>query len=314
MIDIIMPCYNAEKYIEETIQSVLCQTETEFKLICIDDCSNDNTHTILQRFSKQDKRICVLKNESNSGIAATRNRGIKNGKAEYIAFFDDDDIMPPERLKICKEYLDKHHNIGAVAGNYLTFDEKGKRKIVQKTRYYSASEVRGILPFTNIIPNGTTLVRRESIEKNNIWFHEEYGIEDYRFYSELVMVTDVVILPYILLEHRVMETQYSAVCTNSEQKYAARQEAFDGIHKRLIYYITDRYVDRNVNIFMRFTRESIKKIKIREILQLYQALNELKKAVKRKGVADCLVFNKSARYVLGRAVKNYFLRVLVAKR
>ena len=137
MIDIIMPCYNAEKYIEETIQSVLRQTEKNFRLICIDDCSKDATYTILQRLADRDKRITVLKNEENCGIAATRNRGIREGQAEYIAFLDDDDIMPPERLKIGKTYLDDHNEVGVVAGNYLIFDENGNKTVVQEKKFYT---------------------------------------------------------------------------------------------------------------------------------------------------------------------------------
>ena len=97
MIDIIMPCYNAEHFIEETIQSVLRQTDRDFRLICVDDCSKDKTFEILQQFAQQDVRITVLRNKHNCGIAATRNKGIRAGNGEFIAFLDDDDIMPDRK-------------------------------------------------------------------------------------------------------------------------------------------------------------------------------------------------------------------------
>lgn len=305
MIDIIMPCYNAEKYIEETVQSVLCQTEKEFQLICIDDCSIDNTYSILQMLSQRDHRIHLFKNETNSGIAATRNRGIKEGNAKYIAFLDDDDIMPPDRLKKGRDYLDTHQDIGVVAGNYLIFDEQEKRKVVQKEKFYSAREVRGIMPFINIIPNGTTLIRRELIDKNNISFCEEYGIEDYHFYTDLLMVTDINILPYIMLEHRVMETQYSAVCINSEKKFTKRQEAFDNIHLQLIKHIAEQCEEKDVNLYLRFTRENIGIVKANDIVRLHMSLSEIRKKVKEKGNADYHVFDQYARYVLMRAIKKF---------
>lgn len=313
MIDIIMPCYNAAEYIEETIQSVLRQTETEFELICIDDCSMDNTYSILQQLSLQDKRIRVLRNERNSGIAATRNRGIKEGNAEYIAFFDDDDIMPPDRLRIGKEYLDDHQDIGIVAGNYLIFDEKGNRKVVQSNEFYAASEVRSILPFINIIPNGTTLLRRKIVDKYNVTFHEEYGIEDYRFYSEVMMLTDINILPDILLEHRISETQYSAVCTNSGQKFAKRQEALDRVHKQVIRYITDQCKDKDINIFLRFTHEKINNVKLEEVCRLYLAMYHIKKAVNRKGNANYTTFCEEAKYMQKRAVKSCLYEIFAKK-
>ena len=74
MIDIIMPCYNAEHFIEETIQSVLRQTDRDFRLICVDDCSKDGTLQKLQQLAQQESRITVLRNDHNCGIAATRNK------------------------------------------------------------------------------------------------------------------------------------------------------------------------------------------------------------------------------------------------
>lgn len=307
MIDIIMPCYNAEKYIEETIQSVLQQTEKDFRLICIDDCSKDATYPILQQLSGKDHRITVLKNEKNCGIAATRNRGIREGQAEYIAFLDDDDIMPPERLKIGKTYLDEHDEVGVVSGNYLIFDEKGNKKVVQKDKFYSAAEVRSILPFVNIIPNGSTLIRRKIIENNDICFHEEYGIEDYHFYAEISCVADIHALPDILLEHRVMDTQYSAVCINSNERFEKRQEAFDRVHRLLIHNIADQCDDNDIKTYLRFVQENIKDIKFIEIVKLHNALEKIKKAVKKTLKADYNTFCREANLVFMRAVKAYVI-------
>lgn len=302
MIDIIMPCYNAEHFIEETIQSVLRQTVKDFRLICIDDCSKDKTYQILQRFVQQDSRIKVLKNDCNCGIAATRNKGIKAGNGEFIAFLDDDDIMPPDRLEIGRTFLEKHYNIGVVAGNYLTFNEEGIRNVVQKGRFFSAEEVRAILPFVNIIPNGSTLIRREIIENNHIFFHEEYGIEDYRFYAELSRVTDINVLSDVLLEHRIMATQYSSVCVHSEQHFQKRQEAFDRVHKLLMYNIIDRCHSQDIKIYTRFMRENIKDIKLKEVTRLYFAMLRLKKAVKIKGNAKYNLYCKSADKAIKRAI------------
>lgn len=305
MIDIIMPCFNAEKYIEETIRSVLSQTEMDFKLICVDDGSDDSTYSILMRMTQQDKRIVALKNHENCGIAATRNRGIKEGKAEYIAFLDDDDIMPVDRLQICKDYLDNHPDVGVIAGNYLIFDMDGNRKTVLSNRFYSATEVRAILPFVNIIPNGSTLIRRGIVEQNNIFFHEEYGIEDYHFYAEISKVADINVLPEVLLEHRVMATQYSAECINSEQIFKKRQDALDRVHKKLIYSIVDDCDERDIVIYTRFMQENIKNIKLKELLGLYFVMQRFKRSVKSKGNVDYKLFRKEADYVVRRSVRAY---------
>lgn len=308
MIDIIMPCYNAEKYIQETIQSVLKQTEKNFKLICIDDCSKDETYSILQQISQKDKRITVLRNEKNCGIATTRNRGIRVGKSQYIAFLDDDDIMPLDRLKLGKKYLDEHDEVGVVAGNYLIFDETGNKTIVQENKFFSAKEVRSILPFVNIIPNGSTLIRRNIIEKNGICFHEKYGIEDYYFYTELSRVTDINVLPDILLEHRVMQTQYSAVCTNSSEKFAKRQDELDQIHKIAVNQITSG--NESYDVFIRFVRENIGKISLKDIFKLNYDIKKLKKNVIQNNMTDVSTFERYTDKLIENVKKAYLYQKL----
>ena len=84
LVSIITPVYNAEKYLEETILSVINQSYKNWELLLIDDCSTDKSYEIIQKYLKTDKRIKYLKNEKNSGPAITRNRGLENSKGEYI--------------------------------------------------------------------------------------------------------------------------------------------------------------------------------------------------------------------------------------
>ena len=82
IVSVIMPAYNAENYIKETIDSVLNQTFQDFEIIIIDDCSSDETYSIIQEYCKKDSRIKGYQNEVNSGVSKTRNRGLElcNGK------------------------------------------------------------------------------------------------------------------------------------------------------------------------------------------------------------------------------------------
>ena len=123
-ISVIMPVYNAERYISEAIESVLGQTEGGFELIIIDDSSKDGSFEIILGYAKQDKRIKVYRNDENYGIAYTRNKGIRLSCGEAIAFMDNDDIAPADRLRISREYLNSHPIIGAVGGNYTIFNNK----------------------------------------------------------------------------------------------------------------------------------------------------------------------------------------------
>ncbi|SUW08918.1 glycosyltransferase/CDP-glycerol:poly(glycerophosphate) glycerophosphotransferase [Brachyspira pilosicoli] len=92
-VSIIIPTYNVENYIEACLDSIINQTIKEIEIICIDDCSTDNTYNILEEYSKKDDRIIILKNKKNSGAGFSRNRGLDISKGEYIGFIDSDDYV-----------------------------------------------------------------------------------------------------------------------------------------------------------------------------------------------------------------------------
>ena len=98
-ISIIMPAYNAEKYISDAIQSVQRQTWADWELIIIDDCSSDHTASIVAACQQQDARIRCFCNPHNMGVAQSRNRGIQLAHGEWIAFLDSDDLWTPEKLE-----------------------------------------------------------------------------------------------------------------------------------------------------------------------------------------------------------------------
>lgn len=99
MVSIIMPAYNAEKTIRESIDSVRAQTVNEWELIVVDDGSKDSTAAILTECAAVDKRIRFFQNKKNSGVSYTRNRAVKLARGEWIAFLDSDDIWKPEKLE-----------------------------------------------------------------------------------------------------------------------------------------------------------------------------------------------------------------------
>lgn len=98
LVSIIMPSYNTEKYISESIASVQKQSYVDWELIIVDDCSTDNTDEIVKPFLS-DKRIKYIKNETNSGAAVSRNRALREAKGKWIAFLDSDDLWLPVKLE-----------------------------------------------------------------------------------------------------------------------------------------------------------------------------------------------------------------------
>ena len=115
MISIVVPVYNAAKYIEETIESVVNQTYKDWELLLVDDCSKDDSAEVIQeviRSFEQDEeykgRIRFIKKEHNEGAAKARNTGIMEAQGRYIAFLDADDIWYPEKLQNELDFMQLH--------------------------------------------------------------------------------------------------------------------------------------------------------------------------------------------------------------
>ncbi|MBR3430978.1 MAG: glycosyltransferase family 2 protein [Clostridia bacterium] len=122
LVSIITPCYNGEKYIGETIDSVLSQTYTDWEMIIIDDGSKDNSAEVIKQYT--DPRIKYFRQE-NAGSAAARNNGLRRAEGQYIALLDADDLWRPEflekQIKIMKE-----KNVICVACSYDHIDDQSK--------------------------------------------------------------------------------------------------------------------------------------------------------------------------------------------
>lgn len=100
LVSIITPAYNCEKYIGQTIESVISQTYQNWEMIITNDCSTDNTEQIVIEYAKQDHRIKLVKLSENSGAAIARNTGMSKAQGQYIAFLDADDLWKPKKLEL----------------------------------------------------------------------------------------------------------------------------------------------------------------------------------------------------------------------
>ena len=103
-VSIITPCYNGERYVKETIESVLAQTYTDWEMLVIDDGSQDQSAAIIQSYADKDPRIQLISQE-NAGSSAARNNGIRRARGRYIALLDADDLWDPEFLSKQIAYL-----------------------------------------------------------------------------------------------------------------------------------------------------------------------------------------------------------------
>ena len=118
-ISVIIPVYNAEKYLAECLDSVLTQTFEDWEALCINDGSSDKSAQILSVYAQKDNRIKVITQE-NKGPPTTRNVGLKQAKGEYVCFLDADDMLHPEFLKILLENMEKYR-VPVIGGNFEPF-------------------------------------------------------------------------------------------------------------------------------------------------------------------------------------------------
>lgn len=124
LVSVVMPAYNCEEYLPDAINSVIEQTYTNWELFVVDDCSTDDTESIVRSFD--DARIMYFRNEKNSGPAVSRNRGIEAAKGEYIAFLDSDDVWFPEKLEQQIRFM-RNKGINFSCTAYEKIDAAGNR-------------------------------------------------------------------------------------------------------------------------------------------------------------------------------------------
>ncbi len=123
-VSIIMPSYNTGQFIEETIESILSQSYSNWELIIVDDCSTDDTDLVINKFL-DDERIIYLKNDHNSGAAVSRNRALSMAKGKWIAFLDSDDLWLPEKLEKQIAFMENNDCLFSYT-NYIEIDESSK--------------------------------------------------------------------------------------------------------------------------------------------------------------------------------------------
>lgn len=180
LVSVIMPAYNAEKYIAEAISSVLSQSYTNWQLLILDDCSTDHTAEIAEDFEKADTRIRVLRNPRNMGVAKTRNRGMDMAKGEWVALLDSDDRWHDDKLEKQLVVADSS-DADIIYCSYALTDESGEHLadyIVPETTDYNA------MLKECVIGCSTVLLHYPILACN--YFFRDYHQEDYALWLELL--------------------------------------------------------------------------------------------------------------------------------
>lgn len=182
LVSVLMPAYNAEKYIGEAIESILNQTYKNFEFIIVDDCSTDNTIKVIEKYMKKDKRIKLYKNKENSGVAITLNNGLNYCSGKYIARMDSDDISLPKRFEKQMKLL-KETDADICSTNLVMFSGK---KIIGRRIYNK--DISKTIFIESPIGHATVILKKELFKKYGNYVPKFNSAEDYdlwlRFYSK----------------------------------------------------------------------------------------------------------------------------------
>ena len=196
LISVVMPVYNAEKYLREAIDSILNQTYTNFEFIVINDGSTDGSADIVRSYN--DPRIVFVDNPKNAGLVAVLNQGLDMARGKYIARMDADDISMPERFKKQIEFMEKHRNVG-VSGTFFHIFGDGIDRIETKTLYPKLKDMLATSP----VGHPTVMMRRNVLNKYNLRYDPRYKhAEDYELWLRVRKYTKIANIPEVLLNYR----------------------------------------------------------------------------------------------------------------
>ena len=202
MVSVIMPVYNAERYLAEAVESILNQTFADFELITIDDCSTDGSLAILKSFADKVKRMHVLENERNLGVTPTLNRGLANARGELIARMDADDISLPDRLEKQFAFLQAHPEIGLVSADAVAIDAEGCAIPEEFALISEPGYIKWLLHFTCPITHPAVMGRKALFEQAGGYDPEILYAEDYDLWQRMSQFTCLSNLPDVLIKKR----------------------------------------------------------------------------------------------------------------
>lgn len=183
MISVVMPVYNASRFLEQAVDSVLAQSHKNFELILVDDCSTDNSLELARSYEKLDSRIRVIESPVNQGVAKTRNVGIAEARGEYIALLDSDDVWLDTKLE---KQLDLIKRTGASIA-YCSYDfiDEDNRSIGKPFLVPPETDFGKMLA-CSVISCSTALIETRLLQAHP--FNPDYYHEDYVLWMELLRI------------------------------------------------------------------------------------------------------------------------------
>lgn len=253
LISVVIPCYNAEKYLPETLDSVINQTIKDIEIICIDDGSTDSTPTILKRYAKKDKRIKII-TQKNAGVVTARNKAIAAAKSEYIYPLDSDDIITPDCLG--KLYSAITHGKGdIITHRVIMFSNKGRGELILP------KPTKSNMVIHNCMVNAALFRKQDFDETGGYDTAFNDGIEDYDLWMNLMFRHNkkVYRIPEVLFYYRGKDKSESRNAQGASKYHALRK------------YMKQKYPEMRKYTIIKWTKK-ITRILLRIIKKIFGTL------------------------------------------
>ena len=311
-ISIIIPSYNAEKYIEQCIQSIEEQTYKDFEIIVVNDGSKDNTKAICENLQKKYKNIIII-NQENSGVSASRNIGMINAKGDYIMFVDSDDFLEKNMLEIM---LKNNQNFDLIITNYKKYYDENNivdNTLIEEKGYNKKEFLESFWNLYNVnLINSPCfrLYKKDIIKQNSIKFNLNYELgEDLIFNLEYLNKCEKIYITKECLYN------YRYTIDSLTTKY---RENYLEIQFELIEYIKKFLIENNM--YDKKNKEELDKkiceIIISSIQNLFLKTANLTKKEKRNKLKEYLNLKEIQLFknVTYQQKRLQFMRSLILKR
>ena len=219
IISVIMPAYNAEKYVALAIESILNQTFSDFEFIIINDASTDRTWEIIQEYAKKDDRVVAIKNETNLKTSKALNVGLLIAKGKYVVRMDADDWSYPDRLEKQCEFMELNPGV-VVSGGAIEVCDAKMNILNQRNYNYDDNSIREKIFRYNQFCHPATIWRRDIIALAGGYNEDISLTQDYDIYFRMGKFGEFANLPNVIHKLRI-HNGASSIKTTKEQEMNA---------------------------------------------------------------------------------------------
>lgn len=223
-ISVVMPTYNAGRFLSEAVESILAQTFDDFEFVIVDDCSTDGSGDLLRAYAARDSRIRLLRNDVNVDFVRSRNRGIAAARGSFIANMDSDDIALPNRLSAQYNFMRANRDVGVCGATVILIDGDGRNVGIRRYRTDDRG-LRARMFLFNPFAQPVTMIRRDALDAVGLYNPDHILADDLDLWFRIGRHYRFANLDAPLLKYRVHPGSATGSRLRDMQRAVARVRA-----------------------------------------------------------------------------------------